>query len=170
MPEQARADNAGVLRLIVLCGYIFPEGLDQGAHIDSLGPLPHVAWDSPSKGYFVVTNPKYMFYDPECTQEQVDRAIPQLKPTSMAANKGILPPQAWEDPKFGGKFGYIFTTEDRTTPYIQQKEMVDATRGGERWVERTLVGSGHSPMLSRPGEVANFVGEIVEERNLRSQA
>jgi pimeloyl-ACP methyl ester carboxylesterase len=157
----------GVVGFINLCGYIYPAGMDQGAVIDAMGGLDWVQWDTPLPGVFLAKDPRTRFYAPDCTDEQAAWAMGQLMPQSTAANRGIVPPQAWQDDRFGGRFGYIYTTADGTVPYGYQRQMVEDSGGKERWVQRTLEGSGHSPMLSRPGDLAGLIREIVDEWALK---
>ncbi|KZN86669.1 Methylesterase [Penicillium chrysogenum] len=151
----------GVLGMVALCAYIFPGGMDQGAVIRDIGDLPYVTWNMPSKGLFQTKDPRSLFFPPDVPAERVDWAVAQLRPQSMAANMGIVPPQAWQDDTYTGRLGYIRCTADVVIPIEQQGGMVLGAGGQEKWVVRTLEGSGHSPFLSRPHEVAAALDEIV---------
>jgi pimeloyl-ACP methyl ester carboxylesterase len=167
----SRSNGKGyIMGFISLCGMVFPGGMDQGAVIAQQGGLDYISWDDPSPGLFVAKDPQSLFYEPDCTPAQASWGIPQLKPSSSAANRGVVPPQAWQDEKFKAGFGYVHTTLDPVLPYEFQLEMVKGSGGGERWVERTLEGSGHSPMVSRPGDVARAVREIVDEWGSKNKA
>lgn len=157
----------GVLGMIALCAYVFPGGMDQGAAIREIGGLPYVIWDTPSKGLFVAKNPRSMFFSPDTPADRIDWAVPQLRPQSMAANMGFVPPQAWQDDSYSGRLGYIRCTADAINPIAQQDSMVAIAGGREKWVIRTLEGSGHSPFLSRPHEVATTVEEIINDFEAR---
>lgn len=153
----------GVLGMIALCAYIFPGGMDQGAVIRDLGGLPYVTWDVPSEGLFLTKDPRSLFFPPDVPEDRIDWAVAQLRPQSMAANMGIVPPQAWQDDSYIGRLGYIRCTADAVNPIAQQDSMVAGAGGKEKWVIRTLEGSGHSPFLSRPQEVAATIQDIVNE-------
>ena len=153
----------GVLGMVALCAYIFPGGMDQGAAIRDIGGLPYVTWDMPSEGLFQTKDPRSLFFPPDVPAERVDWAVSQLRPQSMAANMGIVPPQAWQDETYIGRLGYIRCTADVVVPIEQQDGMVLGAGGQEKWVVRTLEGSGHSPFLSRPHEVAAALDEIVND-------
>jgi pimeloyl-ACP methyl ester carboxylesterase len=149
--------------MIALCAYVFPGGMDQGAVIRSLGGLPFVTWDVPSEGLFLAKDPRGLFFSADVPEDRIDWAIPQLRPQSMAANMGIVPPQAWQDDSYIGRLGYIRCTADVVIPVAQQDRMVTDAGGKETWVIRTLEGSGHSPFLSRPHEVAAALQDIVND-------
>lgn len=72
----------------------------------------------------------------------------QLRPQSMAANLGIVPRQVWKDDSYLGRLGYVRCTADVVNPIAQQDSMVAGAGGQEKWISRTLEGSGHSPFLS----------------------
>jgi pimeloyl-ACP methyl ester carboxylesterase len=155
----------GVVGLIVLCGYVFPGGMDQGAVIRDMGGLPYAIWDSPSEGLFVLKDAPAMFFPPggDVSEELAAWALPQLRPQSSAANLGIVPPQAWQDDKYAGGFGYIFCSSDTVIPLEQQEAMVETAGGKGRWSTRTLEGASHFPFLSRPEDVAVTIDDIVNE-------
>jgi len=160
----AKGLPGGVLGMIALCAYVFPGGMDQGAAIKSLGGLPYVDWDTPAEGLFQCKDPRGMFFPPDVSEDMVEWALPQLQPQSMAANMGIVPPQAWQDDRnYDGLLGYIRTPNDPIIPIADQDAMVAGAGGADKWVVRTLEGSGHSPFLSRPRDVASAVDEIVTE-------
>jgi len=56
---------------------------------------------------------------------------------------------------------YLSTTLDRALPVEVQGFLVGMARDAGGSVVRREVGSGHSPMLSRPGEVVGFLEEAV---------
>ncbi|KAJ5511085.1 hypothetical protein N7453_003188 [Penicillium expansum] len=138
----------GVLGMIALSAFIFPGGMDQGAVIRNIGRLPYVTWDVPSE---------------DAPSDRIEWAVPQLRPQSMAANMGIVPPQAWQDDSYTGRLGYIRCTADVVIPIEQQDAMIAGAGSQGKWVVRTLKGSGHSPFLSRPHEVAAALDEIIND-------
>ncbi|KAM3535376.1 hypothetical protein MY4038_001430 [Beauveria bassiana] len=166
LSEQERAGKqlaGGVLGLLALCAFLFPGGMDQGAEIRRMNGLPYVVWDSPSDGLFVPKDPQSMFFPPDVPQDRADWAIPQLRPQSMAANMGIVPPQAWQEDAdhYAGKLGYIVCTDDNLVSFENQMAFVDGAGGRDKWTVRELRGSSHSPFLSRPQEVASVVHEMI---------
>lgn len=157
-----------VLGMIALTAFVLPGGKDQGAAIREMGGLHTImSWDTPREGFFVVKDPRKFFFSPDTSADNIDWALPQLRPQSMAANLGIVPPQAWQDDSFIGGLGYIRCTADVAIPIAQQDDMLSSAGGQERWITRTLEGSGHSPFLSRPNEVAAAVQDIVDEFQTR---
>ncbi|KAH8889090.1 alpha/beta-hydrolase [Thozetella sp. PMI_491] len=164
----ARVSNGevgGVVGLVVLCGYIVPGGMDQGAVIEAMGGLPYVDWDTPSPGFFFPKDAAGFFYpkDGDMNEEQTAWALPQLRPQSSATNLGIVPPQAWQDPKYAGGFVYIRCTDDKIITIGKQDGMVASAGGEGEWIIRTLEGLGHLPQLSRPQDVATAFDEIMKE-------
>ncbi|KAI6760058.1 hypothetical protein HG531_013631 [Fusarium graminearum] len=69
---------------------------------------------------------------------------------------GIVPPQAWQDDSYRGRLGYIKATADVVNPLTDQENMIAQSGGSDKWITRILEGSGHSPMLSRPEELARL--------------
>lgn len=155
--------QGSVLGLIALCAFLFPGGMDQGAVFRAGGGLPYVTLDEPSEGFFVPKDPRSLFFAPDVPGDRADWAVSRLRPQSMAANMGTVPPQAWQDDGYMGGLGYIRCTADVAVPVAQQDGMVMGAGGQGKWVIRTLEGSGHSPFLSRPDEVAAVVEEIVSD-------
>ncbi|KAF9760657.1 hypothetical protein IL306_004208 [Fusarium sp. DS 682] len=164
LPESVRVDlPGGVLGFINLCGYIFPGGMDQGAVIRSLGGLSYIDWDTPSPGLFSAKDPSKLLYQPDVPKDRAEWALSQLRPQSMAANMGIVPPQAWQEDSYKGRLGYVKTTEDVAIPLVDQESMIAQSGGSEVWNTRVLEGSGHSPQLSRPGEVSQAVNSLIQD-------
>lgn len=170
LSEQERtAKNlpGGVEGFVALCAFMFPGGMDQGALIKANGGLPYVNWDSPSEGLFEPKDPRSMFFPPDVPDHRIDWAIAQLSPQSTAANTGIVPPQMWQEDAdhYTGKLGYIMCTHDKVVPFPSQKAMIEGAGGSDKWITRELQGSGHSPFLARPQEVAAAVHELVQQFN-----
>lgn len=163
--SQRAAENleGGVLGMIALSAYMFPGGMDQGAVIRSMGGLPHVDWDSPSEGLFVAKDPGSLLFPPDMPKDREQWMLSQLRPQSMAASMGIVPPQVWETDHFKTPLGYIQTSADAIVPITDQEKTLDVAGGKDQWVVRRLEGSGHSPQVSRPREVAVAVESIVQE-------
>lgn len=142
--------------------------MDHGAFFRDAGGVPLVSWDSPSEGLHVLNVPRQLFFPPDTAEEMIEWAVPKLGSQTMASTLGIVPPQGWEDdPGYVGRLGYIRCTGDTCIPVKEQDGMVGRAGGKGVWVVRTIEGSGHSPFLSRPEEVAAVVDEIVGEFEAR---
>lgn len=152
-------DKTNVVGLVVLCGYLFPGGMDQRAVIESIG-LPYAIWDSPSEGFWLPNSPRELFYKPDVPAGLEEVAVGRLKPQAMTTQLGFVPPQVWQEGGFEG-LAYIRTTEDGILLIKDQDGMIEAAGGDEKWVVRTLEGSSHSPFLSRPEELAAVIDELV---------
>lgn len=159
--------NGLLLGLINLSAFILPSGMDQGALIRSTGALPLFSCHTPSEGLFIVKDPASMFYSPDVPVDRVEWALTELRPQSMAASMGTVPPQVWQDITYTGQLGYIRCTADAIVPLEQQGNMIKEAGGDEKWIVRTLEGSGHSPFLSRPHQVAATVHEIIKQFDAR---
>lgn len=157
-----------LLGLINLCAYIFPGEMDQGKVIDEIGGLDYVHWNTPEVGLFILKDPKQNLMLPDVPNDRAEWALKRLRPQSMAANRGIVPPQVWQDEKYTGGLGYIRTTHDNIVSISEQDAMIEAAGGKKKWKVRTLQGSGHSPHLSRPKDVAMMVTELIEEFRCRT--
>lgn len=134
-------NNGTLIGLIGLSAVILPGGIDHGALIRSLGGSPYMDWDTPAEGLVVTKDPKNMFYAPDVPDDLFEWAIAQLRPQSMAATNGIVPPQAWEDETYTGQLGYIRCTADLALKIEGQDKMVEGAGGRKRWVIHTLEGS-----------------------------
>jgi hypothetical protein len=73
------------------------------------------------------------------------------KSPSLSSPSG---PPAWPDSVYDGKRAYIQTALDNTIPFVAQDAMV--TYSGVKWDVKKL-NTGHSPFLSQPQAVADFV-------------
>ncbi|KAH7487163.1 hypothetical protein FOMA001_g5087 [Fusarium oxysporum f. sp. matthiolae] len=85
----------------------------------------------------------------------------------MAANMGIVPPQAWQEESYKGRLAYIKATEDAVIPLSDQESMIVSSGGSEAWSTRVLEGSGHSPQISRPRKVAQAVDSLIQDFQTR---
>ena len=131
----------------------------------SIVRMPYVNWDTPTEGFFVPKEPLRLFYSPDVPDELAQWAASKLRPQSMAANLDIVQPQAWQHDarNYTGRLAYIKCEADAAVPLAQQEAMVQATGDALNWVWRTLHGSGHSPFLSRPKELAGVIDGVIDE-------
>lgn len=162
--------NGMLLGLIALSAFMYPSGFDSAAFIRSIGGLPGAMWDTPAVGLLVIKDAKSTFYAPDVPEDRAEWALAQLRPQSMTATNDIVPPQVWQDDSYTGQLGYIRCTADAAIPIEQQDRIIEAAGGQERWIVRTLEGSGHSPFLSRPDELAAAIDEIVKEFEVKFQS
>lgn len=57
---------------------------------------------------------------------------------------------------------YLACSEDKTMPFIQQQAMIKAAQTEGGIVHVTQVASGHSPFLSMPEKVVEWIEKAVE--------
>lgn len=57
---------------------------------------------------------------------------------------------------------YLACSEDKTMPFIQQQAMITAARAEGGTVHVTVVASGHSPFLSMPDKVVEWIKKATE--------
>jgi pimeloyl-ACP methyl ester carboxylesterase len=131
--------------------------------IDNFGGKPPPTWTFDAENAFVtlVTPPRELFYH-DLPEEEAEYWISKL--TKQAA-KPLMD-------KEGGQYAYagwmdvpiwyLATTEDRAfgpAPVEAQKYVVQVARDAGADVTAREVESSHSPMLSKPEEVAEFIEE-----------
>lgn len=99
------------------------------------------------------SDPKNVFYN-DVNDEVAKVAISQLKLQAEPALSSPSGPPAWPDSVYDGKRAYIQTALDNTIPFVAQDAMVTYSR--VEW-DITKLNTGHSPFLSQPKAVADFV-------------
>lgn len=164
--RSARGQAGGVIGYIGLCAYLLPGGADQGAMIDNSAALQAIVqWNSPKEGLFVCTKPRESFCEPDVQGDLAEWALSQLRPQSMAANRSIVPVPAWENDlaHYTGKLGYIKATADPIVTSEAADGFVAIAGGPDVWKVVLLEGSGHSPFLSRPSELAATIQKLAQQ-------
>ena len=91
------------------------------------------------------------FFYHDCADDVAASACGQLRPMSMAAMGGVIGAPAWREKPAS----YVVCTDDRALPVALQRSC--AARVG---TVREMPTS-HSPFLSRPGDLAQLLAEIV---------
>lgn len=105
-----------------------------------------------------MSDPKTVFYN-DVSDEDAQTAISELKCHSEPALSTPSGPPAWPDSAYDGKRAYIQATLDGAIPFVAQDAMV--TYSGVQWDVKKLE-AGHSPFLSQPKAVADFVVDRLE--------
>ena len=78
----------------------------------------------------------------------------------MHAFDSPAPPMAWADPEFIGKIAFIRCMKDQALPPFLQDMFME--KSGVEWKVKDIEAS-HSAYASKPGEVANILGELAHQ-------
>lgn len=143
--SQALADLDNVEHIVYLCAFLLGKGESLLRAVGGSAP----PWWDVRDGYVEATEPRRVFYD-DCSRELADSAIAKLRPQRMAAFTEELTSAAWESVPST----YVVCTRDQAIPPQAQRQL--AGRAGAA-VE---LESSHSPMLSRPAELAELLRAI----------
>jgi pimeloyl-ACP methyl ester carboxylesterase len=143
---EAAAGARNVGRLIYLAAYL----PDKGESMYNIHGLPDP--DDLGGLFPTIDNPRATLYG-DLPDAEAQAAVSVLVNQSVRAFAEKVDAAAWREIPTS----YIVTQDDRAIPVALQEQM--ATHAGEI---RHLAG-GHSPFLSRPGELAALIDEIVRE-------
>ncbi|KAH6672230.1 Alpha/beta hydrolase fold-1 [Halenospora varia] len=157
---EGRQEGKGyVVGLAMLASGFGPSGL---SFIDALGGTPPPLWSADTaSGYAVLTSeppPRESFYH-DLPVEEGEYWVSQLTKHSLKSlmEGGEHAYAGWMDLPVW----YLGTSEDRTFPTSAQRMMVKWAQDAGGDVTAREVPSSHSPMLSLPKEVADFIVEAV---------
>ncbi|KAK2596889.1 hypothetical protein N8I77_012775 [Diaporthe amygdali] len=131
-----------------------------GTFIDAFDGKPPPIWHPDEESAFVVfsegIDPAELFYHDLPTKEKQYWVSKLTKHSMKSLYEGREHAYAgWKDvPSW-----FLVTTKDQALPAEAQKMMVQMARDAGASVEVREVDSGHSPMLARPEETANFLIE-----------
>ena len=91
------------------------------------------------------------------------QAVAAMRPQSMNAFMSPSPAPAWADAAYTGRCAYIRCTQDAAIPVFAQDLMLKMS--GVDWIIHTME-TGHSPFLSCPAELANFLIKLASNFTL----
>jgi pimeloyl-ACP methyl ester carboxylesterase len=153
LPQAAAATSASAM--IFLCAVVPREGTSVAERNAAEGfirfPYDRARFDERQRLLLPADVALELFY-PDCTEEVAAEAVRNLRPQASGPLTETLPPGGW--PAIPG--GYVICSDDRLVdPAWGRKEAV--ARSGREPVE--LPGS-HSPMLSRPADLAEVLGPL----------
>ncbi|EIW83281.1 alpha beta-hydrolase [Coniophora puteana RWD-64-598 SS2] len=151
--------EGGVLHIVYMCAIVVEEGKSL---VDQWGPLPKAL---PETLICSRTDGATAFFN-DVAKDELERGQyvqklvrgsvkPDIFPTTYAAYKHY-------------PVTYILCTEDNVWPYkaCQEVAVRDILVKNGAVVAEKILRSGHSPFITLPGEVAEFVDEIVEATSL----
>jgi pimeloyl-ACP methyl ester carboxylesterase len=151
-----KGEKGGVAHYVFLSAFVTPVGtslMDALHHAD----LPWFIVDE-DKALVRPENPREIFYN-DLDAETAAECVEQLVPFSYQCYFGKTGYAAYEDVEST----FVFCTEDRAIPLQVQEGMVaGAEQQGAKFGRVVLEGSSHSPMISRPDEVAEVIRRIAD--------
>ncbi|KAH8602361.1 Alpha/beta hydrolase fold-1 [Bisporella sp. PMI_857] len=158
-PEEGAQEGAKghVVGLVSMASGFGPTGL---SFIDGLGGKPPPSWEADNETGFanIVVDARDLFYHDlpdEEGKEWVHRLTKQaIKPLFEGGEWAYA---GWQDVPVW----YLGTSDDHALPFEAQRMMVEYARANGGNVEWGEVASSHSPMLSKPQEVVDFVVKAV---------
>ncbi|KUJ12964.1 alpha/beta-hydrolase [Mollisia scopiformis] len=128
--------------------------------MDALGGAPPNSWklDYESGFAVLVGDPSESFYHDLPEEERkywvsklLDQSLKALTEGAEDTYAGWMDVPVW----------YLATTEDRALPFQAQQYFVQTVKDAGGNITVREVESGHSPMLSKPKETADFISEAV---------
>jgi pimeloyl-ACP methyl ester carboxylesterase len=144
---QAAAGRTDVEHLVYLCAFLLDAGVSL---LDAAGGQPVPWWRLSEDGTWMVPDgPEQVFYH-DCTPEVTAASVARLHPQSLSACTQPLRAAAWETIPST----YVVADRDAGLPQVVQEGMAAGRAGRVVHVD-----AGHSPFLSRPGELAALIAE-----------
>jgi pimeloyl-ACP methyl ester carboxylesterase len=144
---QAAQGRADVVHLVYVCAFMLDAGVSL---IDAAGGQPVSWWRlSDDRTWMTVDRPQEVFYS-DCPPAVAAAAVAQLQPQSLSSCRQPLQAAAWKTIPST----YVVADRDPELPQFVQEGM--AAGRASRVVH---IDAGHSPFLSRPGELASIVAE-----------
>lgn len=132
------------------------------AFLDGMGGTPPPSWRADYKAgeAVLVADPRELFFH-DLEAEEAEAWAGRLGQQALGAltGGGEHAYAAWKE----APSWYLAAKGDRALPVEFQRMLVEMARGQGGDVTAREVEGGHAVMLSRPGEVAGFVAEAVED-------
>lgn len=111
-----------------------------------------------------VRDPGHVFYN-DVPEPYLSTVIKGLGRQATMSLSSPLPPVAMAEPYYrAGERLYIRCTGDNALPLFVQDMMTE--NSGQDWSVKDLVGSSHSPFLSRPKELAALLMDFIQSLQL----
>jgi pimeloyl-ACP methyl ester carboxylesterase len=147
--------------MVFLCAMVPVAGLslaDQQARDPSMVAYPyHLVRDDQGRTLATREIAKAMYFT-DCSDEDIDWAMPRLRPQSPAVRASVFPANVW--PKIPSH--YILGSKDAVVSTDWSRKVARERLG----VEAVAVDSAHSPFLSRPVELADALARIGAQAKL----
>lgn len=138
------ADAPNVRHLVYLAAFM----LDIGESIlGAIGGSPPPFWEgTPDGRAWRTRNPEDVFFN-DCSPPDTEWAVNRLQPQSASSFTETLDGAAWRD----RSATYVLCERDQALPVFAQEAM------SKRATDVVRLDSGHSPFLSRPGELVSLL-------------
>ncbi|KAK3312977.1 Alpha/beta hydrolase fold-1 [Apodospora peruviana] len=156
----AQGSSFGCVRgLVMMATGFMPTGV---GFLEAGGGTPPPIWrvDEESGLAVITVEPRELFYH-DIPEEEGDEWVSKLRKQSLKAfTDGTDVYAGWQDVPVW----YLATVDDKAFPGEAQKmvlQMAKDTMGAKVTMSRDI-SAGHSPMLSKPGEVAGFISEAAQ--------
>jgi pimeloyl-ACP methyl ester carboxylesterase len=147
---QAAAGREDVVHLVYVCAFMLDAGVSL---IDAAGGQPVSWWRLSEDGTWMTPDrPEEVFYS-DCPPAVAATAVAQLQPQSLSSCRQPLQAAAWKTIPST----YIVADRDPELPQFVQEGMATGRASRVKHID-----AGHSPFLSRPGELAAMVAECAE--------
>ncbi|KAL3443108.1 Alpha/beta hydrolase fold-1 [Aspergillus insuetus] len=156
--QQEKGQDGGVVQLVYIAAIVPTTGVSA---VEAFGPMKPreeggswIVYNDLGGGFVSVKSPEECFYhdvSPEVAKYHSSLLRPQFQPNSSCP----ITYEAYRDIPAA----YIFCTEDRAFPIAGQQNVVQTT-GIQR---TTSLRASHSPFLSDPNGVVDFIRELLEE-------
>ncbi|KAM0442112.1 hypothetical protein ACHAQK_004434 [Fusarium lateritium] len=143
---------------MVATGFVFVGA----SFLEALGGKPPPTWEADYENNLmtICVDPIDMLYH-DLPEEEAKEWVGKLTPHALTSSTSGYEAsyEGWKDvPAW-----LIMTKEDRAFPFEAQKMIVRAAeKAGARVTKREIV-SGHSPMLSKPGELVDYFLEAIKD-------
>jgi pimeloyl-ACP methyl ester carboxylesterase len=142
---------------MVATGYFYV-GL---SFLEALGGKPPPTWEADYENNLmtICVDPIDMLYH-DLPEEEAKEWVGKLTPNALTSSTSgyEVSYEGWKDvPSW-----LIMTKEDRAFPFEAQKMVFRAAEKAGAQVTKREIASSHSPMLSKPGELADFLLEAIK--------
>lgn len=160
--RQRAGAKGGVAHLIYMSSFALPEGKSVVGFAEDFGKgdmLPS-ACDFADDGTCVHRDPRAAFLGSEVSDAEAAEFISSLGRMNGKVMYQKIEKSAWKDE--GVRVSYILTKADMALPYEFQKILVEGVQKSGKEVKCLELETGHSPFLTKPQEVADFVDSAVK--------
>ncbi|KAK2746616.1 hypothetical protein FQN55_005604 [Onygenales sp. PD_40] len=151
--ERAGEKN-GVVKLAYIAAFMPFEGVSLS---QAMGGKPPEWWDEQGLWLLPKTPEKILYND--LPDETAEFWVSKLQPHSHATNFVGVPTASWR--KIPSS--YLLCENDQAIPLFVQEAMVKACQDAGATIDTTKIAASHSPFLSKPDEVVEFLRRAAGE-------
>ncbi|PSN60280.1 alpha/beta-hydrolase [Corynespora cassiicola Philippines] len=152
--REERGLKGGVVKFAYICAFMIPENVSLMDAIQH--QVPHW-WDF--DGPYTIANDPNVFYN-DLSREEQQKWMSKLETHAYATKKAKSTAAAWKEiPTW-----YLVCEDDNAIPVAAQEAMVDGAKAMGADVQAERIKASHSPFLSQPDVVANWVRRAAGEK------